>query len=93
MGQVLDLSAPWCPDTDPQQDNEPVNGTRPMPSWRPDEVIVDDYVIDLHPGAPQGQYAIEIGLYDPATGQRSLVIDGMGQPAADHVMLGHLTVQ
>ena len=61
-----------------QQDNEPVGDTRATPTWRMDEVIVDEYGIALDPGAPGGRYAIEIGLYEPATGERLSVLDGEG---------------
>ncbi|MEZ4645018.1 MAG: hypothetical protein R3E31_20185 [Chloroflexota bacterium] len=30
-----------------QQDNEPVNNSRPTPSWRPGEVIVDSYALPI----------------------------------------------
>ena len=76
-----------------QQDNEPVGGTRPTPTWRPGEVIADSYAISLHPKAPAGSYAIEIGLYDPATGERLPVLDERGQVMADHLVLTHLTMK
>lgn len=75
-----------------QQDNEPVGGTRPTSTWRPGEVIVDGYVILLDVGAPPGSYAIEIGLYDPATGERLSVLDASGQAVADRLILTQVTV-
>jgi 4-amino-4-deoxy-L-arabinose transferase-like glycosyltransferase len=75
-----------------QQDNEPVNGTRATSTWHTGEVIVDRYAIGLDPGAPTGRYAIEIGLYEPATGERLLVLDGEGQILADHTILTHIKV-
>jgi 4-amino-4-deoxy-L-arabinose transferase-like glycosyltransferase len=75
-----------------QQDNEPVNGTRPTSAWRTGEVIVDGYSIPLDLGAPPGEYGVEVGLYDPATGERVPVIDGAGNTTADHLILAHVTV-
>jgi 4-amino-4-deoxy-L-arabinose transferase-like glycosyltransferase len=75
-----------------QQDNEPVSGTRPTSTWRSGEVIVDSYVIPLEGQAPAGRYALEIGLYDPATGERLPVLDEGGQDVADHVVLDYVTV-
>jgi mannosyltransferase len=75
-----------------QQDNEPVSGTRPTPTWRAGEVIVDSYAILLDPRAPEGEYTIEIGLYDPATLARLPVLGDQGQIVADHVVLGQVTV-
>ncbi len=59
-----------------QQDNEPVNNTRPTTTWRSGEVIVDSYAIPIAPHAPPGAYQIEIGLYDPVTGSRLLTLAG-----------------
>jgi hypothetical protein len=76
-----------------QQDNEPVNGTRPTSTWRTGEVIVDSYAILLEQQAPTGRYTVEIGLYDPATGERLPVLDDQWQSVADHLMLTHLMVE
>ena len=70
-----------------QQDNEPASNTRPTSTWRPGEVIVDSYAIALEGQAPEGQYTVEIGLYDPATQLRLPVLDKQGNVAADHLRL------
>jgi hypothetical protein len=75
-----------------QQDNEPVNGARPTTTWRSGEVIEDLYALRVDPNAPPGTYALEIGLYDPATLQRLRILDETGLPAGDHVMLGSIRV-
>jgi hypothetical protein len=70
-----------------QQDNEPVSDTRPTSTWRVGEVIVDSYGIAIDPAAPGGDYTVEIGMYDPATGTRVPVLDREGSPVADHIVL------
>jgi 4-amino-4-deoxy-L-arabinose transferase-like glycosyltransferase len=70
-----------------QQDNEPENGRRPTTTWRTDEIILDAYAIPLDPLVPAGVYQIEIGLYDPITGQRLLLGDG-----SDHRILTTIRV-
>jgi mannosyltransferase len=70
-----------------QQDNEPVSDTRPTPTWRTGEVIVDRYAIPIDSGAPTGTYTVEIGMYEPATGIRLPVLGRDGKPVADHVVL------
>ncbi|MBN1642403.1 MAG: glycosyltransferase family 39 protein [Anaerolineae bacterium] len=75
-----------------QQDNEPVHDTRPTSTWRIGEVIEDPYALSLAPHAPPGAYAIELGMYDPATGERLLVLDDAGSPADDRVLLPPLPV-
>ena len=71
-----------------QQDNEPRNGRRPTTTWRTSEIIVDAYAIPLDPLAPPGVYQIEIGLYDPVTGERLLLSDG-----TDHRILTTIRVE
>lgn len=70
-----------------QQDNEPVDNTRPTTLWRVGEVIVDRYRIPIAPNAPPGLYQIEIGLYNPVTGERLPTLAADGRPAADHIEL------
>ncbi len=68
-----------------QQDNEPVSNTRPTTTWRSGELIVDSYAIPTAAHTPPGTYTIEIGLYNPVTGERLLVTrDG---ETADHLIL------
>ena len=76
-----------------QQDNEPLNGTRPTPTWRVGEIIIDSYAIPLQAQAPAGLYALEIGLYDPATGARLPVLNDEQQVKADHLLLTHMPVE
>lgn len=75
-----------------QQDNEPVNGRRPTTLWRTDEVILDPYLIPVDPQAPLGAYVLEIGLYNPVTGERLSVLDETGAPAGDHIRLTLINV-
>jgi mannosyltransferase len=75
-----------------QQDNEPVNGSRPTSTWSPGEIILDSYSIALDPRAPAGRYTVEIGLYNPATGERVPVVDRDGIVVADHIDLAYVTV-
>lgn len=71
-----------------QQDNQPENGKRPTPSWRADEIIIDRYAIPFQLNAPAGRYRIEIGLYDPISGERLLLTDGRDHLILDFVDLG-----
>ena len=71
-----------------QQDNEPQNGRRPTTTWRTEEIIVDSYAIPLDDFAQAGVYQIEIGLYDPVTGQRLLLSNG-----SDHRILTTIRVE
>lgn len=70
-----------------QQDNEPVNNSRPVTSWRTGEVVIDSYAIPIDPLAPAGIYTLEIGWYDPITGSRLPILDSSGTPISDHLIL------
>ena len=65
-----------------QHDGEPAGDTRPTTTWQPGEVISDTYGLLIPFGTPPGMYQIEVGLYDPDTGQRLHTVRG-----ADHVPL------
>jgi 4-amino-4-deoxy-L-arabinose transferase-like glycosyltransferase len=75
-----------------QQDNPPVRGTYPTALWVPGEIVVDEYEIVVAAGALPGSYAIEVGMYDPETMARLPVV-ASGGAAADHVLLGQVTIR
>lgn len=53
-----------------QRDEAPVQGTRPTTSWVPGEYLVDVHDLAIDATVPPGTYQIEVGLYDPRSGQR-----------------------
>ena len=57
------------------------------------EVVSDTYRFQLPGDAPPGSYAIEVGIYDPATGQRLTALDPVRQFTGDHVLLGSVEVK
>jgi len=59
-----------------QHDGQPVDGARPLPSWTPGEAIIDRHCFEVARAAPDGDYFIEVGLYDPTSGQRLPVTSG-----------------
>lgn len=75
-----------------QADSEPAANTRPTTTWRGAEVIVDEYTIPVAADAPPGVYRIEIGLYDPVTGERVPVLGADGMPVADHVIVTEVEI-
>jgi hypothetical protein len=75
-----------------QRDSLPGNGSLPTTGWLPGEVIADHYEVPLQSNAPPGQYTIEVGMYQPETGQRLPIIE-KGQITDDKVLLEKITVQ
>ncbi|MFQ5613688.1 MAG: ArnT family glycosyltransferase [Anaerolineae bacterium] len=70
-----------------QVDQVPGGGAYPTSGWLPGEVIADAYAIAVPADAPAGDYQLEIGLYDPATGQR------LGAGDEDRVLIAGLRVE
>ena len=68
-----------------QVDNPPVGGAYPTDLWAKGEVVADPYRIQVGQDAPPGSYVVEVGLYDPATGERLPVV---GAEASDRILLG-----
>ena len=42
-------------------------------------MVADNYGLPIHPATPPGEYRVEVGLYDPETGQRLVTPEGEGQ--------------
>jgi hypothetical protein len=53
-----------------QRDDEPRQGAAPTTGWLPGEVLADEYRLHLPASTPSGEYPVELGLYDPRTGER-----------------------
>ncbi|MEZ4647092.1 MAG: hypothetical protein R3E31_30930, partial [Chloroflexota bacterium] len=64
-----------------QVDQTPVNGLRPSKGWRTGEVLTDSYTLPNPDTLPPGEYALNVGLYQPETFQRLPVLyQGERQP-------------
>jgi hypothetical protein len=74
-----------------QQDNPPLNGFIPMTLWYPGFRVSDEYVVDIPAEAAPGEYALNVGLYDPADVTRLPVARG-GEVRSDSVPLATLRV-
>lgn len=72
-------------------DNPPCLRTCPTTTWRPKEVIRDEYLLRLPPDLDAGRYQLEIGLYDAATGVR-LPLQQPSADEGDRILLAPITV-
>jgi hypothetical protein len=57
-----------------QHDGQPLEGQYPTHSWLTGRVVKDHHVLTLPPDMPPGEYQVEVGLYDLASGVRLPVI-------------------
>ena len=60
----------------------------PTNAWLPNEIVPDAYRVPIDASAPAGEYKIEIGLYDAATGAR-LAVEGGG----DSVIVAEIEIR
>ena len=65
-----------------QSDAEPAQWTRPTTGWAPGEYVVDEHVLTLPAQVAADELALHVGLFDPQSGARLLLLDG-----ADAVLL------
>ena len=54
---------------------------------RPGDRFIQFHHLTLSPGATSGPYVLELGLYDPYTGERWAVLDATGQPVSDRIVI------
>jgi 4-amino-4-deoxy-L-arabinose transferase-like glycosyltransferase len=59
-----------------QHDAPPANGRRPSGGWLDGEIIVDPHVMTFREPDYVGQARVEVGLYDPLTGERLVTDQG-----------------
>jgi uncharacterized membrane protein len=70
-----------------QMDSIPARGQAPTTSWAKGEIITDEYEIAMDPEVAAGVHVIEIGMYDPSSGQRLSVYDLQGERQGDRIPL------
>ncbi len=58
-------------------DSPPVMGLWPVSHWQPQMLVEDAQELPIPPGTPPGLYQLEVGWYDPASGQP---LSASGQP-------------
>jgi hypothetical protein len=75
-----------------QRDSQPAGGSRPTSSWEPGHEISDNHGLVLPLDIPAGEYQIELGLYDAATGQRLPILTEQGDVVEDRVLVGPVVV-
>jgi 4-amino-4-deoxy-L-arabinose transferase-like glycosyltransferase len=68
-----------------QVDHVPGGGVFPTTGWLPNEVISDPFVVPLPESMPPAGLQIEVGIYDPVTGERLSISDQAD--SSDHLLL------
>ena len=74
-----------------KSDSPPVMGLWPVERWQPGMLIEDAQELLIPPGTPPGQYRLEVGWYEPTSGQP---LPASGQPVGQGggLLLGEVEV-
>ncbi|MGA9349062.1 MAG: glycosyltransferase family 39 protein [Anaerolineae bacterium] len=70
-----------------QMDSQPLEGDYPTSFWDVGEVIEDEYILAINEDTPAGQYWLEVGMYELATGQRLPILGDDGEVKDDRILL------
>ena len=62
-----------------QRDAEPQDGKAPTTSWVAGEVLDDEYPVTLPAALASGEYPVEVGVYDPHSGDRLSLATGQNR--------------
>jgi hypothetical protein len=77
-----------------QHDGRPVLEIRPVPSWRPGEVMLDSHPLALSADLAPGEHELSVGMYDLETLERAPAYDSKGERQVhDRIVLGTVRVQ
>jgi hypothetical protein len=76
-----------------QDDDVPVLWTHPTDEWQPGEAIIDFHELPIKTSVPPGEYTLQAGLYDDASGVRLKRVDASGNSIADVVVLTKINLK
>jgi hypothetical protein len=76
-----------------QHDGLPAAGQWQTTAWLPGQVVSDNHLLRLAAGAPAGAYTVQVGLYDPSSGQRLPASGQAEQAGSDYALLGPVVVR
>lgn len=65
-----------------QSSSGPANWTRPVSSWRPDEIIEDEHLITLPADLP-ADAIVSVGMFDPGNSDIRIPVTAVNQPVAN----------
>ena len=75
-----------------QNDSEPAVGLRPTTSWAAGEYVKDEHIINLTSQVKPGTYRLEVGLYDPTSGERLSITKDNTEQEKQRVILATIVV-
>ena len=76
-----------------QKDSVPHGGQWPTTGWMQNEIIPDEYDLDVPADTPPGSYRLITGMYQVETGKRLTAAAGNDTPLGDFISLTEVTIQ
>jgi hypothetical protein len=68
-------------------DGPPLGGDWPTADWVPGQIVVDTRLIPLPADLAAGSYDLQLGFYDPASGERLAAYKPDGTPWPDNMVV------
>lgn len=68
-------------------DSSPLDGAAPTTGWLEGEVLTDHYHLTVPPDGEPGAYGVEVGMYDPQTGERLPLLRAGERQPGDRLLL------
>jgi hypothetical protein len=65
----------------------------PSRGWAAGSYVYDPHIVIPNPGAPPGEYAVVVALFDAATLAPAAPLDDAGQPSGTDWVVGHITLE
>ncbi|MFQ6000038.1 MAG: ArnT family glycosyltransferase [Anaerolineae bacterium] len=75
-----------------QRDSQPQGGSKPTSGWEAGEEVEDHYGVWVSEGVAPGEYELVVGIYEPESGERLLIVDKDGVVIGDKISLGMVEV-
>jgi hypothetical protein len=66
-------------------DHPPQDGRLSTTTWADSTILRDAFTIEVPPHAPQADYTLTLGMYDPQTGTRLPIYDEGSEPRGDSI--------
>ncbi|MCA9957609.1 MAG: DUF2079 domain-containing protein [Anaerolineales bacterium] len=76
-----------------QHDGSPAQTFYPTNEWQPGEIIADMHCLQIPPQLAAGRYALNLGMYEPNSGERLSILTATDQPAPGAMRLAEIEVK
>jgi len=76
-----------------QKDRPPLAGAAPTSSWQGNQIVADNYYLEINPNAPAAIAHLAVGMYDWLSGERVPFFDGGGSRLASDQLILDIVIE